>query len=659
MRSLLVLLLCQVVLGNPLWNALQANRMDLAKALLRNGHGVDSLEGDRSAPLSQAVSANHLAAVRFLVANGAKIDGISQSDRTPLMIACEKGHLDIATYLISAGANWNVALDGESPLILAVKNSHANLVLMLLEKGADPNVEPPTPPDSSSHRSALFESIHTSDTTMFQRLFQRSPESNRQLRDGTTLLMEAAKSNQIKHVRHLLNLDARVNQTNLHGESALLLACDKRADSAVLKLLLSKGADPNLPDSNGRTPLMAATYAESAWNVRILLRWKADVNALDRSRESAISKALDKRSTAIAGLLIQAGANLEWDSRRANRFLLDALQSTAETMELILPAIKDVDIKIYGGEPKDSVYYQRILSRAAISDWPRVASLALSKGADPMLRNYESLTPLELAYKWRRHDVFATILRHQPSLDSTSARKYLLWYVERDDSSNALSLLVKKGGRVDFRSDKGQTPLMIAAQHGQNFNMGVLLKSKADLSLRDVQGKSALHHSIAAKCKGCVDLLLENGASLKIQDKDRVTPVTQAILASDTILARLAISKGGKCIDASPLYPFAFGSDASPEMSIYVLNHCRGIDLGLALLTAAGSGNVSQVEELIKRKANVNARDELGRTPLMVNTFGKGREAIHDLLVSHGAKMQLRDKNGNTAADYYTEPEGD
>jgi hypothetical protein len=72
-----------------------------------------------------------------------------------------------------------------------------------------------------------------------------------------------------------------------------------------------------------------------------------------------------------------------------------------------------------------------------------------------------------------------------------------------------------------------------------------------------------------------------------------------------------------------------------------------------ALVSAVLSNHVELVQLLIARGADVNRVDTSGMTPLMyavVADFGDSR--IVDLLVKSGARTDIRDKNGQTAADY-------
>jgi len=63
---------------------------------------------------------------------------------------------------------------------------------------------------------------------------------------------------------------------------------------------------------------------------------------------------------------------------------------------------------------------------------------------------------------------------------------------------------------------------------------------------------------------------------------------------------------------------------------------------------AAKKGHVEEVQKLVSSGADINERDTLGQTPLMLAIIADQRTTV-ELLVELGADVNLQDKNGNTA----------
>ncbi len=66
------------------------------------------------------------------------------------------------------------------------------------------------------------------------------------------------------------------------------------------------------------------------------------------------------------------------------------------------------------------------------------------------------------------------------------------------------------------------------------------------------------------------------------------------------------------------------------------------------LLTGARSKNVGMIELALSRGAELNSKDELGRTPLIWASF-HGEIKIMDILWKEGAKLDEQDSMGRTA----------
>jgi ankyrin repeat protein len=92
------------------------------------------------------------------------------------------------------------------------------------------------------------------------------------------------------------------------GETALMIAI-RRRDTPWMGFLLQNGADPNLKDADGNTPLIVAAMTGFGDGVRVMLASKAQVDGTNGKGETALIKAVHMRDTASVQLLLQAGAD--------------------------------------------------------------------------------------------------------------------------------------------------------------------------------------------------------------------------------------------------------------------------------------------------------------------------------------------------------------
>ena len=100
------------------------------------------------------------------------------------------------------------------------------------------------------------------------------------------------------------------------GSTALHIVIQRR-DSTWLGYLLQKGANPNLADKKGTTPLMLATQLGYVDGIDWLVRKKAVVDQTNRSGETALILAVQLRNPEAVRALLKAGANPDKTDSRA------------------------------------------------------------------------------------------------------------------------------------------------------------------------------------------------------------------------------------------------------------------------------------------------------------------------------------------------------
>lgn len=130
--------------------------------------------------------------------------------------------------------------------------------------------------------------------------------------DGYKFL-EAVRSANGDDVNKLLNKPGTtvINTKDYSsGETALHIVA-KRGDVLYTRFLLQKGANPNLRDAKGSTPLLAAIRAGQDSVIEILIKGKANVNIGNNGGETPLILAVQLHNLGAVRDLLAAGADAD------------------------------------------------------------------------------------------------------------------------------------------------------------------------------------------------------------------------------------------------------------------------------------------------------------------------------------------------------------
>jgi len=156
----------------------------------------------------------------------------------------------------------------------------------------------------------------------------------------------------------------------------------------VVGKLIYRGMDPNTPTEKGEPALVFAVRSGAPKTVAYLLKQPGiQIDATNMADETALMLAANANDLASAQLLIEAGASVN----RPNWTPLHYAASKGHTamMRLLIENDAYVDAESPNGTTP--------LMMAAYYASPNAVKLMLEEGADPLLRNQDGQTALDMA----------------------------------------------------------------------------------------------------------------------------------------------------------------------------------------------------------------------------------------------------------------------
>ena len=265
-----------------------------------------------------------------------------------LLVAAQDGDIERIDRCMDLGADVN-ARDphGQTPLMYASTRRYTRCVERLVHTwAADVNAESV---EGADIVSALMYAAEKGHHQCMDILIQAGADVNAGV--NCKPLMMATVAFQYESMRKLIHAGADVNTTNNSGMTALLLAC-KRSLPCCVKLLIQQGANVNIRDKLGTSPLISivvsrVNYAELLC-LDLLLRAGAHVNKTNRSGKNALTlhftgtEPVNRRAVL---LLLVAGERLHTRRKAGFRLTWDENYSHVEIPDHLLYKKNLLDLK--------------------------------------------------------------------------------------------------------------------------------------------------------------------------------------------------------------------------------------------------------------------------------------------------------------------------
>lgn len=424
----------------------------------------------------------------------------------------------------------------------------------------------------------IIDAAKAGDVTAVRRLVTQNADVNAPASDNATALHWAVHRGAREIVDLLLEAGARINVANDYGVTPIALAAEN-GDRPLVERLLAAGADPNAASLSGETVLMTAVRTGRPPLVRALLSGGAVMNAREQTRgQTALMWAAEAGYTDVVRLLLEHGADVR--ARSNNGFTSMMFAARTSDVNLVMALLSSgADLN---GAANDGTTPLLIATIRGNLD---VVEFLLNQGADPNidLAGYTAL-------HWAAGTWETFLTGPTAGITAEDSEWFVLAGLRGAPKLKLVKLLLSfgadpnirvkksppryglKGSRIPGRNAVGATTFWLAANTGDASVMRVLAADGADTVLSSDQESTPLMMAAG------LDFL--TGVS-RVREEDALDAVKVAVDLGASIAAENQ-----------------YGDTAMHAAALW--------------------GATTIVQFLAERGANVNAKNKLGQTPLMM-----------------------------------------
>jgi ankyrin repeat protein len=508
--------------GNtPLHISTESGHEQLVQALIDIGADVNHKQrGSGGSCLHIAARIGHEGIVKLLTGAGVSLDEQDEKGRTALHVSLTHFREEVATCLLDGGADHNTRdIEDQTPFYSAIINgidfrtierlqpSHDQIgkmiesdpmlihkalrakqgqrvIALLMHFGWNPLVK------DEDGETPLQLALKLGLSIEAEQLLERMNPDIPSIREYSESLIDMAIQGFAAGVRKVLayaEVDLEVKGGTYHQTPLAFAAENGKND--VVKLLLEKGANPNVKDDDDITPILTAVWNHHKEIITQLIDAKADIDARNIFGRTSLDLAVLVQDAELVSLLLERGASIPNSEVRGVTNIL------RQSIHKGLLQITEILLRNGANPFEVDSQGQTAIHEAVEAANPAFLEALLRNGTKSFPEGFE-WTPLHLAAMVGDTELIRSHKTHAHAKD-TKGRTALHWATLRGHLE-AVEILFGMQTDLKAQDEDGMTALHLSATQG-NIDIVRLLADKGDqCSVQNVDGWSPIH--LARSC---------------------------------------------------------------------------------------------------------------------------------------------------------------
>ncbi|XP_062985937.1 transient receptor potential cation channel subfamily A member 1 [Elgaria multicarinata webbii] len=519
----------------------------------------------------------------------------------------------------------------------------------------------------------VFKVISDGSTCRLRSFIKKNRDGLKKLDDlNATPLHHAAGNGQLELMQMIIDGSSVevLNVTDSSGNTPLHWATKKNQTESI-KLLLSRGANPNILNSNTMAPLHLAVQCLYNELVKIFVEHSTtDVNLEGEGGNTPVLVACYKDNSEALKLLIENGAKISKTNNMGCMPVHVAAFSGAKAcMEIVMKKGEDL-----GYSPENHINFTNIgkcssLHLAVQSGDLEMIKMCIEYGAQIDLKQNDKCTALHFAATQGATEILKLMMSSytgdEPIIDALDGNKEtLLHRAALFDHYELAEYLMSMGIKIDGVDIEGRTPLLLASSCASWKIVNLLLSKGANVELKDHLGRNFLHLTVLHP--GGLQHLDEQFLKMKHikelvtdEDNEGCTPLhyacRQGVPISVNSLLQLNVSICSKSRDRkSPLhFAASYGRINTCQRLLRDMEDTRllneGDKKGMTPLHLAAQNGHEKVVQFLLKKGALFLCDYKGWTALHHAAFGGYTRTMQIILNTNVKCTDKVDEEGNTA----------